>query len=285
MRAARILSSIGTVVAEDTRITRRLLTRLDAHALQPTLKMVLPKDAEDLSPRSSEKSGGRSNQRLIPWHKHSRTHRMDEVLKALEAGDVALVTDAGTPGIRDPGAEIVRAAADKGHTICPLSGPSAVTAAISVSGFSADSFTFLGFLPRKHTLRRVALEEGVAEGRLIVFFESPHRIRATLEDLAQIAPDLGLCVCRELTKMHEEVFYGNAVAALDRFSEPKGEFTVVMEGKKAEDAEVSDESIVSALRAVASEGFTGRQLTAESARRTGASRSRVYRLRLTMGTR
>ena len=167
LRAARILASVPLVAAEDTRVTRRLLAHLDARP------------------------------RLLSCNEHNWNRRLPTLLEALESGDVALVTDAGSPGISDPGAGLVAAVAKAGYPVVSVPGVSAVSAALSVAGFPADRFTFLGFLPRRKSQRTAFLADAASLGQTLVIFEAPHRLRATLTDIADALNDPPLAVCRE----------------------------------------------------------------------------------------
>lgn len=199
-RALRVLGEVTAVAAEDTRVTGRLLAR---HGLRrPMLSYRAPVE--------------------------ERTLR--RVLDALAAGDVALVTDAGTPGVSDPGARLVAAAAEAGHAVVPVPGPSSVGAAVSISGFGGPGYTFAGYLPRKQGELRRFLESLREAERMTVVFESPHRVLKSLAALAEVLPDRRLVVARELTKLHEQVVRGTA-AEVDAAGgvTPRGEFVVVID--------------------------------------------------------
>ena len=261
VRAARILAAAPLVAAEDTRVTRRLLAYLNARP------------------------------RLLACHAHNWPQRLPLILQALEDGDVALVTDAGVPGISDPGAGLVAAVAAAGGDVVSVPGVSAVSAALSVSGFPADRFAFLGFPPRRRAERIRTLTEAVVQGQTLVLFEAPHRLRATLSDLAEALNDPPLAVCRELTKWHEEVWRGPASGALAYFTEPRGEFTIVVGPIDPEDAPAATggepELAVAAARAALAErraaGVKGRQAVAEVAAATGLPRRAVYALWIETG--
>ena len=202
-RALRILREVDAVVSEDTRTTHKLLKRYEIR--KPT----------------------------IAWFQHSSPGRLREILDRLVQGQsLALVTEAGTPGVSDPGATLVKATHEAGIPVVAIPGPSAVATAASVSGFSADAFHFAGFLPRKPGKRRKALEALAPLEITLIFYESPHRVAATLEDMHQVLGNRPLAVCRELTKMHEEVWRTTVEEALKRYREdsPRGEFTLVVEG-------------------------------------------------------
>ena len=254
VRAARILASVPLVVAEDTRVTRRLLNHLDAKP------------------------------RLVSCNEHNWSRRLPTLLEALESGDVAMVTDAGSPGISDPGAGVVAAVAEAGYEVVSVPGVSAVSAALSVAGFPADRFTFLGFLARRRTERTAALSEAATLGQTLVIFEAPHRLKATLSDIADALSDPPLAVCRELTKLHEEVWRGAASDALDYFAEPRGEFTIVIGPVSSEISSGDGEPVITvdaareALIQRREAGMRGREAVAEVVAATGLSRRVVYGL-------
>ncbi len=210
-RALRILRESDAIVSEDTRTTMKLLARYEFH--KP----------------------------LIAYFQHSPPRRLAEILERLKAGQsIVLVTESGTPGISDPGARLVDAAFLAGVKVVPLPGPSAVAVAASVSGFGADAFHFAGFLPRKPGKRRKALEALRELEVPLFFFESPYRVADLLEDVLGVLGDRRLTVCRELTKLHEEVWRTTVSQALARYrkEEPRGEFTLAVEGApKASHAE------------------------------------------------
>ncbi len=249
-RATRVLREVGLIAAEDTRVTRKLLNHIKART------------------------------RTVSYHEHSGPRSAKRVLEALEAGDVALVTDAGSPVISDPGAALIDQASGAGHQIVTVPGPSAVTAALSVSGFAADSFTFIGFLPRNKAAREAALRSARDRTGTTICFEAPHRIRKTLEQMAETLSDRPISVSRELSKLHEETFRGTAAGALAHFEEPRGEFAIVISGAEKSEVGPSDAEIADAVAELRSEGLAGRRLVDEATARTGAPRSQVYRLEL-----
>jgi 16S rRNA (cytidine1402-2'-O)-methyltransferase len=206
-RALRILREADAVVSEDTRTTMKLLAR---HEIRKP---------------------------MIAYFQHSPPRRLEEILERLKSGQkLALVTESGTPGVSDPGARLVDAAHAAGIPVVPIPGPSAVASAASVSGFGADAFHFAGFLPRKPGKRRKALETLGALGVTLIVFESPYRVAATLEDMLAVLGDRRLAVCRELTKLHEEVWRTTISKALERYrnEEPRGEFTLAVEASHAD---------------------------------------------------
>ena len=199
-RAVRVLGQVSLVAAEDTRVTRKLLSHLSIQAP------------------------------LVSYHSRNWQSRLPSILDALTSGDVALVTDAGMPVVSDPGSELVSAARASGNRVEVVPGPSAVTAALAVSGLPGDCFLFLGFLPRRGKSRTAKVRSVAAFLAPIIIFEAPHRLRATLQDLLKVLGDRDLAVCRELTKLHEEVFRGSVSQALDYFAEPRGEFVLLLAG-------------------------------------------------------
>jgi 16S rRNA (cytidine1402-2'-O)-methyltransferase len=200
-RALRILGEVGAIAAEDTRITARLLTR---HGLRKP---------------------------LISYRAPVERRGLPRVMAELEQHDVALVSDAGTPTLSDPGQALVTAAWAAGHTVIPIPGPSSVTAALSVAGYGGPGFTFLGYLPRKPGEMRRLLATLVENPRPAVAFESPYRIKKSLALIDEELPERSLTVARELTKVHEEVLRGTASEVLAALGDrARGEFTLVISG-------------------------------------------------------
>lgn len=207
LRALRVLREADLIAAEDTRRTSRLLAH---YAIQT---------------------------RLVSLHEHNERARVPHILATLAEGrSVALVTDAGTPGASDPGMPLVRAARQAGVRVESVPGPSAITAALSVAGEAFDSFLFLGFPPTRSKDRKSWLADLAAASRPVVFFEAPHRMRRTLEELGQVLGDRPITVCRELTKIHEEVISGTAQELLAHLTDPRGEFTLVVAGQTTDNA-------------------------------------------------
>ena len=248
LRALRILGEVGLIAAEDTRVTRKLLAR---HEID--------------TPMTS-------------YHEHNKRRKLPSLMSALETQDVALVSDAGTPGVSDPGYEFVRAASEAGVRVIPVPGPSAVTSALAVSGLPADQFVYIGFLPRRRGDRVRLLESLVSEQRSVVALEAPHRLRASLEDLLAKLGDRNMTVTRELTKLHEEVFRGSVSDALERFLEPRGEFTLVIEGATESNTSASPEEARRLLVGFRKEGLGAKESVARAAGESGLPRREVYRL-------
>jgi len=201
LRALRLLREVKLIAAEDTRTTRHLL---NAHNIKTP---------------------------LTSYHEHSKRAKLDYLLNYLEKEDLALVSEAGTPGLSDPGYELIVAAIEHGISVVPIPGASAVITALVVSGLPTDQFLYLGFLPRRKGQRQRLLSSILDEPRTIVAFETPHRLREALSDIEEILGNRRLCVCRELTKVHEEIFRGRVSQAREHFAEPRGEFSLVIEGK------------------------------------------------------
>ncbi|MDP2953296.1 MAG: 16S rRNA (cytidine(1402)-2'-O)-methyltransferase [Chloroflexota bacterium] len=247
LRALRILKEVGLVAAEDTRKTRHLLA---VHGLKKP---------------------------LVSYHDRNKELRLPYLLQQLQEKDVALVSEAGMPTISDPGYELVVAALERDIPVVPIPGPSVLTTALAVSGLPCPQFLYLGFLPRRPGERRRLLRAVAGEERTLVAFEAPHRIKETLEDMAGILGERRVAVCRELTKLHEEVFRGTLSQARKRFQEPQGEFTLVVEGKVEKD-EIGPEVLLERLRALQKEGLPAKEAVTGVARDTGLPRREVYRL-------
>jgi 16S rRNA (cytidine1402-2'-O)-methyltransferase len=246
LRVLDELREADVVLCEDTRHTRVLL---DRHAISA---------------------------RLLSYHEHNEARRTAELLPRLQAGErVALVSDAGLPGISDPGARLVAAALDAGVSVTVLPGPSAVETALVASGFAAERYQFLGFLPRGTKALRTLWEELAAWPHAAVAFESPQRLPAALRSLADVDPERRVTVCRELTKRFEEIARGSVEELALRFSEPpKGEITLVL--APASPVPERDDAVDAVAELVAA-GVARRQAADVVARLTGASRNELYR--------
>ncbi len=255
LRALRILGDVRLIAAEDTRTARILL----------------------------RKYGIRT--RTVSYNEHNMRRRTPQLLAALETGDIALVSEAGTPGVSDPGHELITAAIERGFPIVPIPGPSALTAALTASGLPMRQFTFLGFLPRRAAERRRLLTPAAREPRTLVLFEAPHRLRQTLEDLGDAFGQRRIAVCREVTKAFEEIFRGTAAEALAHFDNPRGEFTIVIEGATGEEL-LSDENVHRHLAEARDRGLSARDAVKVVSAATGRAHREVYSLwlELTQGT-
>jgi 16S rRNA (cytidine1402-2'-O)-methyltransferase len=254
-RAVEVLGSVDVVLAEDTRRTGQLLKHLDVHA------------------------------RLISAHEHNEASRSRLVVEILGEGrDVAMVTDAGTPLLSDPGARIVREVVAAGFDVVPIPGASALLAALVASGIEAGTFTFLGFPPRKGGSRTEMMEEIAASPRAVVLYESPNRVGRLLRDLAEAAGDARrVCVARELTKLHEEIWRGTLAEGAEIYAnvEVLGEIVVVVEGRPADEAreeEVDALAARSVAKALLGQGQSASAVAKELRRRMGISRNDAYRI-------
>ena len=241
IRAAETLAAADFIAAEDTRVTVKLLNHLEL------------------------------KKPMVTYHRHNCDAAGPAILRRLEAGEsCALVTDAGTPAISDPGEDLVALCAANGVEVEAIPGPCALTVALSVSGLPTARFTFEGFLPLNKKNRRAQLDSLAAEGRTMIFYEAPHKLRATLDDLADaFGPDRPMAVCRELTKLHEEVLRLTIGGAAAHFAqqEPRGEFVLVVAGRPPETEQAGDEG--AALARVAELRREGMSLKAAAAQAAG----------------
>ncbi len=213
---------------------------------------------------------------MTSYHEHNKMTKLEYILGCLEGGDVALVSEAGTPGISDPGYELIVAASQRGIPVAPIPGPSVVTTALAISGLATDRFTYLGFLTRRASSRRRFLKTVADEAGTIIILEAPHRLLATLNDLLVILGDRRIAVCRELTKIHEEVFRGRISQAIEHFTEPRGEFTLVIEGKTEKNKPQLTEDIEKQLHQMRLSGVTAKEAIARLAEETGLSKRELY---------
>jgi 16S rRNA (cytidine1402-2'-O)-methyltransferase len=228
---------------------------------------------------------GISGVRLAVADEHREVARSDEVLGLLAAGsDVGVITDAGTPGISDPGMRLVAAAVEAGHPVTAVPGPAALVMGLVVSGFDTTRFVFEGFLPRSGRERDERIAEVAVERRTVVLYEAPHRVARTVADLGTACGlDRRVALARELTKLHEEVWRGTLRDAAAHLAEvaPRGEYVVVVEGAPRP-ADATDEQIVDALRTALGGGADRRTAIATVMGATGANKRRVYDLALTI---
>jgi len=253
LRALRILKEVGLIAAEDTRRASILTQRYEIE-----------------TPVTSYFEG-------------NKLAKLETVLSALDASDVALISEAGMPGLSDPGYELIRAAIERGYPVVPVPGPSAPVTALVASGLPSDSFLYLGFFPRRQGERRRLLAAVAGERRTLIAFEAPHRLRKCLTDLEAVLGDRPLAVCREMTKLHEEVWRGTVAEARAHFDEiePRGEFTLVIGGAPDEKRERWDEGRVrAALDELLAQGTPRPAAARRVAAASGWSRKEVYRLGL-----
>jgi len=245
-RALRVLSEVNLIAAEDTRKTKRLLATYDIK-----------------TPMTS-------------YYEHNKQSKLDYLFSCLEEADVALVSEAGMPGMSDPGYELITAASQRGIPVVPVPGPSAIITALVISGLPTDRFLYIGFLPRKAGARKRLLESVAHEYGTIVALESPHRLPATLNDMLLTLGDRKIAVCRELTKIHEEVFRGILSQSIKHFTQPRGEFTLVIEGNREKEKPQLTADIEKRLNYMYLSGVTAKEATARVAGETGLSRKELY---------
>jgi 16S rRNA (cytidine1402-2'-O)-methyltransferase len=246
-RAAETLAAADCVAAEDTRRTRALLTHL-----------------------------GIGKKRVVKLDAHAGERAVDELVGLLQGGEsVALVTDAGTPSVSDPGTRLVRAVAASGLLVVAIPGPSAVTAAVAVSGLVDGPFSFLGFPPRRGEKRKRWLRRVATSLEPVVLFEAPNRVRETLADLAAVAPERAACIGRELTKLHEELVRGTLSELAGRTLTERGEFTIVIAGnEEPEHADAGD--VDSLVTARLDAGDASRTIADDVSEICGMPRREVY---------
>jgi len=247
LRALRVLREVKLIAAEDTRKTRRLLNH---YAIK--------------TPMTS-------------YYEHNKLTKLDYILNQLKVNDVALVSEAGMPGINDPGYELIAAAAAQENIkIVPIPGASAGITALAVSGLPTDKFTYIGFLPSRASARRRLLESIANETNTIIALEAPHRLLASLKDIKDLLCDRRIAIGRELTKLYEEVFRGTVNEALKHFAVPRGEFTLVIEGSKPKEKPALTETIEKQLKQLQLTGARAKEAVAAVAMETGLPRKGLY---------
>lgn len=250
-RGVRILREAILIAAEDTRHTGTLLKHFDIQTP------------------------------LTSYFEHNKLNKLDFILEKLSEGDVALVSDAGTPAINDPGYELVKAALASNFDVRPVPGPSSPIAALTVSGLPTDSFLYLGYLPSKANERRKSLTQVSDQPHTLIFLESPHRIADSLEDILATLGDRQICVAREMTKMYEEYWRGQVSAAIEYFKskDPRGEFTLVIAGKTKEERSIwTEEELLNAIKNELKAEKSAKEISAELAEQSGWNKKEVYAL-------
>ena len=250
-RAIRVLREASLIAAEDTRHTGKLLKYFEIETP------------------------------LTSYFEHNKLDKLDFILEKLSNGDVALVSDAGTPAVNDPGYELVKAALEANYDVRPIPGPSAPITALTVSGLPTDSFLYLGYLPHKTSERHTKLEDVESQPYTLVFLESPYRIVESLEDIFSILGDRKICVAREMTKMFEEYWRGNVSEAIAYFkSQPaRGEFTLVVEGKTQNgNAHWTKEQLQRAIESEMQTEKSAKEISAQLAKQSGWNKKEIYTL-------
>ena len=250
-RCRETLAAADFIAAEDTRVTIKLLNHLDIH--KP----------------------------LVSYYEHNKAQRGGKILDRILAGETcALVSDAGSPAISDPGEDLVRQCAEAGITVTAIPGPCAVITALSISGLPTGRFTFEGFLSMSKKSRQEHLSSLRNETRTMIFYEAPHKLQNTLKDLAEtFGPDRPISLCRELTKLHEEVFRTTIQGAMDRYAEtpPKGEFVLVVAGAQKEAApEVTLEDALARMAGLMEQGLSRKDAARQAAQETGFPKNELY---------
>ncbi|HYX15848.1 MAG TPA: 16S rRNA (cytidine(1402)-2'-O)-methyltransferase [Nostoc sp.] len=255
-RAVRILQTVDIIAAEDTRHTGKLLQHFQVKTPQ------------------------------VSYHEHNRTSRIPELLEHLVNNKaIALVSDAGMPGISDPGYELVKACIEAGIAVVAIPGASAAITALSASGLPTDRFVFEGFLPAKSQQRQEHLESLQTESRTLIFYESPHRLRDTLQDLALVwGSDRQIVLGRELTKLYEEFWRGTIAEAIAHYNqrEPQGEYTLVVAGIPASQPQLTEEELKAELKQLISQGISRSQASRQLAKFTSLPRRQLYQLALSI---
>lgn len=250
-RCRETLASADFIAAEDTRVTVKLLNHLEIH--KP----------------------------MVSYYEHNKAQRGGKILDRILAGETcALVSDAGSPAISDPGEDLVRQCAEAGITVTAIPGPCAVITALSISGLPTGRFTFEGFLSMSKKSRQEHLAELRNETRTMIFYEAPHKLQNTLKDLAgTFGPDRPISLCRELTKLHEEVFRTTIQGAMDRYAEtpPKGEFVLVVAGAQKESApEVTLADALARMEVLMKDGLSRKDAARQAAQETGFPKNELY---------
>lgn len=249
-RSLRILGQVSLIAAEDTRHTGKLLEYYKIHTA------------------------------LTSYHEHNKLVKLDRILAALDQGDVALVSDAGTPALNDPGYELVQAVLAAGHPVSPIPGPSAPLAALVVSGLPTDAFLYLGYLPRKTGERQKLLTRIEPLPYTLLFLETPHRLLPALQDLQETLGDRRICVARELTKLYEDIFRGRISQAHTHYIDqpPRGEFCLVVEGCLEKQEIWSEAQVLQAIQESLNRGEAAAQIAARLAEASGWPRRELYKL-------
>jgi 16S rRNA (cytidine1402-2'-O)-methyltransferase len=250
LRALDTLRAVALIAAEDTRRAGLLLKHFDI------------------------------DQPILSLFEHNEAARIDRILQALESGDVALISEAGMPGLSDPGYDLIRAAIDRGVRVTPIPGPTAAVSALVASGLPTDAFVFLGFLPRRAADRRKLLQDVARERRTLVAYEAPHRLAEALADIQAALGDRAIAVARELTKVHEEIWRGTLSGAREHFAdEVLGEITLVIAGAAALPA-WHESQVRAAVEQALREGLGVPDAAREVSAVSGWPRREVYQLAL-----
>ncbi len=251
-RGVRILNEVGLIAAEDTRHSRKLLSHFDIHTP------------------------------ITSYYDHNKNTKTDYVIEKLNEGDVALISDAGMPGINDPGFLLVQAALAAGHEVTVVPGPSAPVSALVLSGLPNEAFLYLGYLPRKESARVSFLKKVAAHPYTLIFFETPHRLLRALQDLQTVLGNRRVAVASELTKMYEEVFRGDLQSAIAYYeqSPARGEFTLVVEGAEVKKEVWTEDDILTMAEELFAQDQTMSEVSATLAGVSDWKKKAVYQLLL-----
>ncbi len=249
-RAIQTLQQVNLIACEDTRHSRKLLSHY--HITTP----------------------------VTSYFEHNKYSKIPAILKALAQGDVALISDAGTPGLNDPGYELINQALDKGYPVSPIPGACAPIAALVASGLPSDAFLFVGYLPRKKSERQQRLLQFVDLPYTLILLEVPHRLVACLKDMLDIFGDRRIAIAREMTKIHEEIFRDSLQSAIDYYSanEPRGEFTLVLEGANSPKTRWTENELIDWIKEQLANGNSASRIAASAALISGWQRREVYSL-------
>jgi len=247
-RALHTLKQVRLIACEDTRHSRKLLSHY---------QVTTP---------------------LTSYYEHNKYTKLNFIINELGLGDVALISDAGTPAVNDPGYELVVSALKNGHNVSPIPGPSAPVAALAASGLPTDAFLYLGYLPRKANERRQQLAHIANYPYTLIFLEVPHRLLASLQDIADILGNRHIAIARELTKIHEEIFRGAIHSALIHFQnhEPRGEFSLVLEGNHEGQSRWTEQALIAWIGEELANGKSASQIAAAAAQISGWQRREIY---------
>lgn len=250
LRALRILAEVSLIAAEDTRTTGRLLSHFEIETP------------------------------MLSYHDFSGTNKISKLINQLDEGDVALVSEAGMPGLSDPGFRLVQAAIEANIQIVPVPGPTAAVSALVASGLPTDRFLFLGYLPRRSKRRIEALEDCRSLPFTLIFYEAPHRLIDLLKDMKQILGDRRAAVGREMTKLYEEIWRGKLSEAESHFGRDKvrGEFTLVVAGAEIEDSRWEEEKVLAAANKLVEEGFSRKEAARQISGKSGWRQREIYHL-------
>ena len=246
LRALQTLEKVSLILTEDTRTTRKLLS------------------AYNIKTKS------------LSYNEHNHQHRLPGIMKDLESMDIALVSEAGMPRLSDPGAELVIAAIKQGVLVTTVPGPSAITAAVPLASFPVNEFTYLGFLPKRRSNRIHTLNSIQNQKRPTLIFESPHRLQRTLKDLIDVLGNRTVTICRELTKLHEETFHGSLSDALDEFTAPRGEFTLIVDALNLSIPTMNEHEAMDEIKRLSGLGFSPAKAVALTVQNTTLSRREMY---------